>query len=235
MGNVFGLTLASARRMFGNFVLLVLCALSVLSPPAGAEARHEPDRSQIAVQLDIPAQALEDALYAFSAVTRIAVFVDGSMVSGRRSTAVKGTFTAVEALRILLTGTGLDAQPVGARAVTLLARPAQEHPNSIVYRRYSAILQSAALRRLCGDDMTSPGSYRMAMLLWVDERGQVTRVELLSSTGDAARDSRVHELMTQVSAEPPPPTLRQPIVLLILPRPPEATGDCGGGSRVRPR
>ena len=235
MGNIFDLALASACRMLGAFVLLVLCVLGVLSPPAGAEARHEPDRSQIAVELDIPAQALEDALYAFSAATGIAVYVDGSTVSGRRSTAVKGTFTAVEALRILLTDAGLDAQPVGARAVTLLARPAQKRPNSMEYRRYSAILQSAALRRLCGDDMTSPGSYRMAMQLWVDERGQVTRVELLSSTGDAARDSRVHELMTQVSAEPPPPMLRQPIVLVILPRPPEATGDCLGVGRARSR
>lgn len=234
MGNIFGLALASARRMFGTFVLLVLCALNVL-PPAGAEPRHDPDRSQIAVQLDIPAQALEEALYAFSAATKIAVFVDGSMVSGRRSTAVKGTFTAVEGLRILLIGTGLDAQPVGARAVTLLARPAQEPPNSKVYRRYSAILQSAVLRLLCGDDMTAPGAYRMAMQLWIGERGQVTRVELLSSTGDAARDSRVRELMTQISAEPPPPMLRQPIVLLILPRPPDATGDCGGGGRARSR
>lgn len=235
MGDIFGPALACACRMCGAFALLALCALSVFSPLARAEPRHEPDRSQIAVQLDIPAQALEDALYAFGAATRIAVFVDGGTVNGRRSTAVKGTFTAAEALRILLIGTGLDAQPVGARAVTLLARPAQERPNSMVYRRYSAILQSAALRRLCGDDMTSPGSYRMAMLLWVDERGQMTRVELLSSTGDAARDSRVHELMTQVSAEPPPPKLRQPIVLVILPRPPEATGDCRGGGRVRSR
>ena len=213
----------------------MLCALSVYSPPAGAEARHEPDRSQIAVELDIPAQALEDALYAFSTATGIAVFVDGNTVSGRRSTAVQGSFTTVEALRILLTGTGLDAQPVGTRAVTLLARPAQGPPNSMVYRRYSAVLQSAALRRLCGDDITSPGAYRAAMQLWVDERGQVSRVELLSSTGDAARDGRVRELMTQVSVEPPPPMLRQPIVLVILPRPPEATGDCPEGGRPRPR
>ena len=235
MSNDFGLALASPCRMLGTFIVLVLCALGVFLPPAGAEPRHATDRSQIALELDIPAQALEDALYAFSAVTKIAVFVDGSTVSGRRSTAVKGTFTAVEALRVLLTGTGLDAQPVGTQAVTLLAQPAQERPNSMAYRRYSAILQSAALRRLCGDDLTSPGSYRMAMLLWVDERGQVTRVELLSSTGEAARDSRVQALMTQVSAEPPPMALRQPIVLVILPRPPEATGDCGGGGRTRPR
>ena len=231
MGNIFSPALASACRMLGPFALM-LCALSAFSPPAGAEPRQE---QQLAVQFDIPAQALEDAIYAFSAVTGIAVFVDGSTVSGRRSTAVTGTFTAAEALRILLIGTGLDAQPVGARAVTLLARPVQERPNSMEYQRYSAILQSAALRRLCGDDMTRLGTYRMAMQLWVGDRGQVSRVELLSSTGDAARDSRVRELMTQVSAEPPPLTLRQPIVLVILPRPREATGDCGGGGRARSR
>jgi hypothetical protein len=235
MGDIFDLARASASRMLGTFVLLLLCALSVFSRPAGAEPGHEPERAQIAVRLDIPAQALEDALYAFSAATKIAVFVDGSTVSGRRSTAVKGTFTAVEGLRILLIGTGLDAEPVGARAVTLLARPGPESSGSMAYRRYSAILQRAALRRLCGDEMTAPGTYRMAMQLWIDERGQVTRAELLSSTGHAARDGRVRGLMMQISGEPPPPMLRQPIVLLILPRPPEATGDCGTGGRARSR
>lgn len=233
MDSIFDRAHASARRMLGIVALLALCTPGMFPPRARAEPRNDPDRLQIASQLDIPVQALEEALYAFSAVTRIAVFADGNVVSGRRSTAVKGTFTSLEALRIMLTGTGLDAQPVGTQAVTLLVRPVQERPGGVPNPRYSAILQSAALHRLCGDDVASPGPYRMAMQLWVNERGQVKRVELLSSTGDATRDSRLHELMTQVSVEPPPPMLRQPIVLVILPRPPEATGDCAGGGRGR--
>jgi hypothetical protein len=147
-------------------------------------------------------------------------------VTGRRSTAVKGVFTAMEALRALLAGTGLDAHRVGERAITLLPGPAQERPRSLAYRRYSAALQNAALRQLCHDRQTRLGTYRLAMQLWLDELGHVRRIELLSSTGDLARDERIHELVRSISVGGPPPMLPQPITMVILPRSPQESGDC---------
>lgn len=186
------------------------------------------------MQFDIPSQALEDALYAFGAATGITVFVDGSNVRGRQSTAVKGPFEATQALRVLLTGTGLNAHLVGAHAITLSPIPSQDRPNSIVYRRYSADLQNAVLGQLCNDREARLGTYRVAMQVWLDERGGVQRVELLSTTGDQARDRRVHELIEGISIGKPPPKLPQPIVMVILPRSPQDSGDCRAGHAPSP-
>jgi hypothetical protein len=209
--------------------LLALWPLYALAlPPVMAVAAENPATAgagETVVHFNIPAQPLEDALYAFGNVTGISIFVDGNAVAGRRSAAVEGAFTVTQALRILLAGTGLDVRPMGARAITLsLPQPSSD---ALAYRRYSAALQSAALRRLCSDTETRPGSYRLAMELWLDDIGRVQRIELLSSTSDLARDRRLRELMEGLSVGTPPPTLPQPVIMVILPRSPRESGDCG--------
>ena len=186
------------------------------------------------ISFDIPSQPLEDALYAFGAASGIEVFVDGSAVGGRRSTAVKGTLTVTQALQLLLSGTGLDAHAIGNRAITLSAdRPQMSSAAS--FRDYSAILQKAALRQLCGMGGSRPGSFRIAMQLWLDDAGGVERVELLSSTGDPARDEQIRGLLKAISVTRPPPALPQPIVMVILPRPAAESGDCIGSATAAAR
>jgi hypothetical protein len=214
-------------KLTANFLALwALCAL--VFPPVMAVAAENPATAgagETVVHFDIPAQPLEDALYAFGNVTGISIFADGNAVAGRRSTAVEGAFTVTQALRILLAGTGLDVRPMGARAITLSL--SQPHSDALAYRRYSAALQNAALRRLCSDTETSPGSYRLAMELWLDDIGRVQRIELLSSTSDLTRDRRLRELMEGLSVGKPPPMLPQPVIMVILPRSPRDSGDCG--------
>ncbi|HLH11193.1 MAG TPA: STN domain-containing protein [Methylovirgula sp.] len=180
------------------------------------------------MEFDIPAQSLEDALYAFDATTGIEVIVDGHVTLGRKSTAVKGLLTPAEALRILLTGTGLDARRVGADAITLsIDAPAAAPENSALYRDYSAFIQQAVLRALCEEPDMRPGAYRIALQLRLDSSGIVSSIDLLGSTGDPQRDLRVSEVLRGLSIGAlPPPDLPQPIVMVILPRSSQDSGDC---------
>jgi len=219
-----------ALRLVAGAVLLIVCALVVRPGPANA-ADDPPTASNPAatLPLDIPSQPLEDALYAFGAKTGIEVFVDGSAVKGRQSTEVKGTFTIAQALRVLLTGTGLEPQLIGARAITLsLGR--QERPKTALYRSYSTTLQNVALRQLCSERDIGLGTYHIAMQLWINESGSVRRVELLSSTGDQARDRRIRNLLEGVAVGKPPRMLPQPVVMVILPRSIRDSGDCAVGA-----
>lgn len=210
-------------------VLLLLGATVVpQQPAAAAEDRSITDRTAVAKPFDIPSQALEDALYAFDAASGIEVFVDGPTVAGRRSMAIKGVFTPVQALRALLAGTGLDARLIGANAITLSLGTPQGRANSSVYRDYSAFVQTAVMRVLCAEPETRPGAYRIAIQLWLAPTGVISTANLLSSTGDAERDRRLHNVLSGISiGRPPPATLPLPIVMVILPRSPQDSGDCG--------
>jgi hypothetical protein len=181
------------------------------------------------VVFDIPAQPLEDALYAFGTVTGIEVFAKGADVAGRRSTAVKGTFAAVEALRVLLSGTGLDVQPIGLGAITLSPSRSEALPKTLLYRSYSASVQAAIVHTLCGDSGANLGRYRVAVRLWINESGIVSSADLLSSSGDPTRDRRLHDLFVGVAVgQPPPAALPQPVIMVILPRTLQDSGDCVG-------
>ncbi|GGF06543.1 hypothetical protein GCM10011611_10060 [Aliidongia dinghuensis] len=80
---------------------------------------------------------------------------------------------------------------------------------------------------LCRELGTRPGSYRAAMRLWLDPSGTVSRADLLSSTGDPVRDRRLHEtLVGSGVGTPPPVALPQPVIVVILPRSPQVSGDC---------
>lgn len=210
----------------------------------GRDARRKPGTIEFAqnapgsdslnetTSFDIPVQSLENALYGFSAATGTEVFADGSAVAGRRSSDVRGTLTIAQALRALLIGTGLEAHPIGVRAVTLSPIP-QERSRTVAYQSFSANLQSAALHQLCREGDINLGTYRVAMQLWLNEFGNVRLVELLSSTGDEIRDRRIQSLLQGVSVGKPPATLPQPVVMVILPRTLQNSGDCGIGA-VRP-
>jgi len=62
------------------------------------------------IRFNIPAQPLTDALRAFSRQAAVRVQVDIPAAAEARSPALHGTYTAPQALRLLLAGTGLDAQ-----------------------------------------------------------------------------------------------------------------------------
>jgi len=170
----------------------------------------------------IPAEPLADALSTYSILTGIEVVVPASLVAGRQSSPVSGTLEAGSALRVLLSGTGLVPHYTGRGAFTLvLAAPEASSPVSRTPRfpTYSAQLQVAVTKALCHVRGMQPGSYRLAVRLWMDERGAVTKARLLDSAGDAHRDAQVAQALRQISLGiAPPPGVPQPSTLLILPQ-----------------
>ncbi|MDU9389595.1 TonB-dependent siderophore receptor [Pseudomonas japonica] len=73
-------------------------------------------------RFDIPAQSLDGALAAFSAVTRVQVLVTAEVTQGLRSSGLSGSYPQSEALGRLLAGTGLSASYIDGDSVTLEKR-----------------------------------------------------------------------------------------------------------------
>ena len=184
---------------------------------------------------DIPAQPLAAALLAYSQAAGAEVFVDDALVAGRRSAPLAGRYDTEAALRRLLTGTGLAVRRAGRNAFTLVAAPLGEPPmdqapgwaKDPARARFFAGLQAAVQRVLCARPDMAPGRYRAALALWFDSAGAVVRSRLLSQDLDAGLGRALLAGLDAISAgAPPPPGLAQPVIFVILPRPPDVTGDC---------
>ncbi|MBV1691390.1 TonB-dependent receptor [Novosphingobium sp. G106] len=81
---------------------------------AAALATISPARAQPAMQIyDIPAQPLGDALAAAAQRAGVAILAPTPLVAGRRAPALKGQFSPEEAIRQLLSGSGLVLERVG--------------------------------------------------------------------------------------------------------------------------
>jgi hypothetical protein len=196
--------------------LTLIPAFSAVAQDAAREGSARP-----AITFDIPTQPLSDALYTYSSTTGIEILVPGDMLARRRSSAVAGVLTPEDALRALLSGTGLVPRYTGPGAFTLaFAVPDPSVAARIPrYPHYSAALQAAVTDVLCQLRETRPGGYRAAARLWVGPAGQVTRVGFLGTTGDADRDAALTGLLERVAiGEPPPANLPQPTIVVILPR-----------------
>src|SRR5262245_45983840 len=87
-------------------VFLFSAALSAVSP-ALAQAATVSTPVEQRRQFDIPSQALNVALRTFAEVTGLQLVHSSLLVNGLKSTELKGAYGTNEALRILLSGTGL--------------------------------------------------------------------------------------------------------------------------------
>ncbi|MHA6198387.1 TonB-dependent siderophore receptor [Pseudomonas wadenswilerensis] len=92
------------------------CGTFALPTLAASETQAQVHR------FDIPAQSLDGALAAFSAVTRVQVLVTAEVTQGLRSPGLSGSYPQNEALGRLLAGTGLSASYIDADSVTLEKR-----------------------------------------------------------------------------------------------------------------
>lgn len=92
-------------------------AAIAMATPVGAQAQSH--------ALDIPAQDLGTALKAIAAATGQQVVFKGATVRGKRSNAVRGTYSADEAVAVATRGSGLSASrsPRGIIVITQAARP----------------------------------------------------------------------------------------------------------------
>ncbi|MGR3889725.1 TonB family protein [Pseudomonas sp. 1152_12] len=216
------------RRGFCALVLLLLCA--GVTPATAAPPL---------LPIDLPAQDLDHALHAYSRATGMAVLVDRELTRGRRSIAVRGRFTAQEALAVLLTGSGLMARYARSDAFTLQlpqvnpmasARGVSARSAARINNSYATALQQAIEASLCRSPLTRPGSFRALVQVWVNPQGVIEHSRLVSSTGDEQRDEAlVRGLATARVERPAPSSLRQPVTLLLMPDTTGTRMECTAG------
>jgi len=222
--------LAAALLVFGR-VLFFADVGAVSAPNDALGGGGSVDRLSFA----IPAQPLEDALFAYAKVTGVEVFVDHALTAGRRSEPVEGVYDFEAALRRMLGGSGLEIRRAASRAYTLVAISAREPPPDRVpgwladrmRSRFFTAVQTAVKRVLCAQPEIVPGQYRAALAIWTDPDGRVVEARLLGANIDVQSARRLLDSMKGVSiGQPPPADLEQPTTFIILPRQPDQTGDC---------
>ncbi|MDO8910239.1 MAG: TonB-dependent receptor [Phenylobacterium sp.] len=69
---------------------------------------------------DVPAQPAATGVAAFARQADVQLLISAADAQGRRTNDVRGAFSVTEALRLLLSGTGLTAQPTGSQTWTLV-------------------------------------------------------------------------------------------------------------------
>ena len=218
----------------------LLIAALVFVVTEGAGCAQSSDRGA-AIQFNIPSQLLEMALEAYGAASRLQVLYETSLTSGRRSTAVKGLFTQEAALRLLLSGTGLAFDYTEERAFTLVPMrghlQAGQNRQIADFNQFLGGVQSGVMAALCRRPETRPGPFRLAMQFWVSGSGKLQNPNLLNSTGAAARDAAITDMLTHLAFdEAPPAGMPQPITMVLSAGSPNGEDECVrvGSGAVRP-
>jgi hypothetical protein len=175
---------------------------------------------ELRFNFNMPAQPLSESLQAFSVTTGIEILVDARNTAGRQAPAIKGAMDVRDALDFLIAGSNLVAQQFGPQTITLMVAPTS---NGVVRGNnlpYYADIQRAVQQRLCADERTAPGHYRLALKLWVGRSGRVLRSTRLDTTGDESLDALVDAAMQDIAiGRAPPPDLSQPVAIVIAQRP----------------
>ncbi|HEY4124708.1 MAG TPA: TonB-dependent receptor [Rhizomicrobium sp.] len=131
---------AKLRAIQGAF-LLTASATFMLSSVAVAGAQIGENRTQ----LDIPAQPLASALKAFGVETDSQVLFTKELVQGRTNHAVRGSYSATEALDALLRGTNLRVEQ-SADHVFLIRGPAVNAADAAQPVQFTQLAQAAPAR-----------------------------------------------------------------------------------------
>jgi hypothetical protein len=207
--------------LIGACLACAAAFLAVAAQAMGAGAELMP--------FDIPAQPLKSALAQYDGIAALPVFYPSELTDGRVSSAVKGRYSREEALRLLLEGTGLALQPIAADAFVLAengagvqqgdsALPPPEAPSPAAARAYDGRVQSHIRDVLCANRGLALGSYRLALMLQIDDAGRVAQARLLDTTGDRQRDAAILAAVSSLPIGAAPAQPGKPFVLLVRPR-----------------
>lgn len=213
---------ASSVTRYG-IALSMLCGLTVPTwTAAQVVGTGEP-----LYEFDIPAQSLSVALGRYADVSGQSTVFSSEMVAGRTSSAVDGRYSAGDALRHLLAGSGLIAQQHHSGLGDIFLLQVDDTPaasatdiDARVHRgAYPGLLQTRVWQALCADARTAPGNYRILFRFRIDQNGRLADAQLLSSSGNAARDFALLEVVQRVQLEAPPPAVlaQQDLTMLLLP------------------
>jgi hypothetical protein len=217
-----------------TFFLLLVCCIAFTGAGQRASAAGPSDETA-KIRFDIPPQPLGAALFAYTRDAGAEVFVDDVLIAGRQSAPLHGAYDPEMALRTLLAGSGLAIRRAAPKAFTLVAiatrEPSPDRPPAWSSDRtqlgFYASVQAAVTGMLCSRLDTQPGRYRAALAVWIDPAGVIARVRLLSPNVEGAtRQALLAGIKGLRLGEPPPAALAQPVIFVVLPRAPGATGDC---------
>jgi hypothetical protein len=79
--------------------------------------------------------------------------------------------------------------------------------------------------------MTRPGTYRLALQIWIGPSGRVQEIKLLSAPDDAGgKENDVRAALDRLTLEPPPKLLPQPITLLLEQAAPGRPSPCSSAA-----
>jgi len=179
-------------------------------------------RASAEILFDMPAQSLKVALEKFDASTNLSVFFSSELAAGKMSSAVHGFFMPQQALKMLLEGTGLTIQSVADDAFVLIpvvGKAQAAHPVAASVSRYfDGLVQEGIRKALCAREDLALGTYRLAMLVKLDQGGQVQEARLLDTTGNRQRDAAIVSEVQKLQVSQPPLAPEKPFVILIKPR-----------------
>lgn len=106
---------STLRQLTSGACVWALISGAMMSAPTWAQI---PIATEAAQSYDLPAQDLNQALLKFAQSANVQLFYDNGLVEGRRSSELRGRYTARQALTKLLAGTGLSYS-ISGRTVNL--------------------------------------------------------------------------------------------------------------------
>lgn len=211
-------------------------------PVDGATTSAAPAAAPV-FDFDIPAQPLVAALGRFADVSGRSALFPGTQVAGRRSTSVQGRYTAKAALQRLLEGSGLEVEEItSGKLAALVLRPVAAHAASFDTAAdtdaaslggYENLVQARVWDAICASRSAMGGSDRSLLRFSVDAAGRVHQPRLLGSSGNGRRDAALLDALRRIQLDRgPPPRMRQPVTMLILPE--QAGSSACAAARLSP-
>jgi hypothetical protein len=228
--------------MMARLLLAWLCVAPAASAAAiqSAHAPAPPSR----LSFDIPAQSLDTALALYFRLTGVPLLYDSAVTANRRSSPVRGTFSPREALRRMLTGSGLVARytrseavviapaesgaesggeagaPIPLGRVVVRERVAPPRVSALDRLSYYSPLAQAIRARLGEDRRTARLAFHALLALQIREDGVAEQVTVERSSGNEATDRLLAVVLTGAALPPPPAALGQPLRIAVQGRRP---------------
>lgn len=224
-----------ALRSFPGVSLLIVTSVATITPGlspdvAVAQQRHADER----VSFDIPSMPLDAALAQYFRTTGVQLLYDATLTTGRRSTVVRGDQAPREALRKLLSGTGLIARYSKANAAIITTRgaPIDGFPvplgRVIVRERIAGIRLSRVSRMayydaleddlkayLRRDRRIDRRAFAVAIEVRIDADGRIAKIRIERGTGDTGTDRMLTDILENAWVSKPPDGLVQPLLLAL--------------------
>lgn len=212
---------------------LVLCLAAILAS-IGTSAQAQAGDSETPIQFDIPEQPLPAALARYFRITGVQLLYDSTLASGHRSSRVKGRFTPRDALRRLLSGTGLVVRYSRTDAA-IITTPSGGPQSSLVplgrvvvreqvapvrllsaeRLAYYGLLEDELHAQLQSSERTGRLSFSLTVHLSVAADGRLSSIVVRRSSGSSRTDTLITETLLQAAVSPPPPDLPQPLAIVL--------------------